>query len=68
MPRCDALVVEIEGLAVDGQHADDPPLDHAVEVAGPRLLHLHGVDGERPASCLWRRRLLSGHRAYEHEA
>ena len=56
-----ALVEEIEGLAVDGQHADDPPLDHPVQITGPRLLHLREIDGESLASrFLWR--LLLGER------
>ena len=54
-----ALVQEIEGLAVDGQHADDPPLDHPVQIAGPRLPH--EIDGEsRARRFLWR--LLVGER------
>ena len=57
-----ALVDEIDGLAVDGQHADDPPLDHPVQITGPRLLHLREIDGEGLASrLLWR--LLLGERA-----
>ena len=56
-----ALIEEIEGLAVDGQHADDPPLDHPVQITGPRLLHLREIDGESPARrLLWR--LLFGER------
>ena len=35
----DALIEEMDGLAVDGQHADDPPLDHPVQITGPRFFH-----------------------------
>ena len=56
-----ALIDEIDGLAVDGQHADDPPLDHPVQITGPRLLYLREIDGESLASrSLWR--LLLGER------
>src|SRR5689334_12823608 len=42
----DPLVYSIEGLAIDRQDTNKPALDHPVEVAGPRLLHLFGRDGE----------------------
>ena len=42
----DALVRKIEGLAVNRQYADEPTLDHAVEVAAPRLHRLFGRDAE----------------------
>ena len=49
---------EVAGLRVRNQHTDDPPLDHRVEVAGPRLaLDTHRGDwiGRR----FWRRRHLA---------
>src|SRR5688572_23970267 len=45
-----ALIEEIDALAVDGQHADDPPLDHPVQITGPEVLHLGEIDGESLAS------------------
>ena len=52
------LVMEIEGLAVDGQHPDGPPLDHSVEITGPRLLLLREIDREGPVGRFLRSRLL----------
>src|SRR5215468_1153853 len=40
------LVHKIERFAVDRQDANAPPLNHPVEIAGPRLHGLFGRDGE----------------------
>jgi hypothetical protein len=40
------LVHKIERFAVDRQYANAPPLDHPVEIAGPRLHGFRGRDGE----------------------
>jgi hypothetical protein len=45
-PALRALVVEIEGLAGHNQHADDPALDHLVQIALPGLRDRLRIDGQ----------------------
>jgi hypothetical protein len=42
----DALVYKIKSLAVNRQDSNEPPLEHPVEIAGPRLHRFFGRDGE----------------------
>src|SRR6185436_13075451 len=52
-PALRALVVEIEGLAGHNEHADDPALDHLVQIALPRLRDCLRIDSQVFSGSRW---------------